>query len=467
MASTNQIQKDRYKGEFQPLNKVRHGFGTYIYENSFFTYEGQWENGIKQGQGILKMKDGSYYQGNFEKGEIEGHGEFHYANGSMYVGEFHQGEKHGQGVFSSANMTYEGQWSFNCMQGSGILQTPIYRIEGTFLQHKPHGHCNYYSEEYNYIGEFDRGKRSGKGKYESKLEDYEGEFLDDKKHGPGILVKKGENPYYYAGEFLQDNPTLQANKLNFKLDPQPEEPIDPKAKKGEPVIDLTQVLVHELKSGKTINFELQLVYQGPDIEDPVQPTQQEIDEMVKNWQKEAKKQKNPPPMPDFGAKRMIPAPPIHIKQESGRLLELKMIQKTEQGDKLFRIDYREKLAVRREEVARLKAEIEAQKQLEEQQAQQPVKKKDAKKQAKKQPEPDQIDLSVKLYVEGDNESLIVETKEGMVRIENLEYPEDFPPGKYYYVISNKSTNSIGEFVPIEIEVIINPEGGLKQQPKKK
>ena len=32
---------------------------------------------------------------------------------------------------------------------------------------------------------------------------------------------------------------VQANKLNFKLDPQPEEPIDPKAKKGEPVIDLT------------------------------------------------------------------------------------------------------------------------------------------------------------------------------------------------------------------------------------
>jgi hypothetical protein len=29
------------------------------------------------------------------------------------------------------------------------------------------------------------------------------------------------------------------------------------------------------------------------------------------------------------------------------------------------------------------------------------------------------------------------------------------------VISNKSTNAIGEFTPIEIEVNINPEGGLK------
>lgn len=32
---------------------------------------------------------------------------------------------------------------------------------------------------------------------------------------------------------------------------------------------------------------------------------------------------------------------------------------------------------------------------------------------------------------------------------------------YRIVISNKSTNAIGDFPPIEIEVIINPEGGLK------
>lgn len=45
----------------------------------------------------------------------------------------------------------------------------------------------------------------------------------------------------------------------------------------------------------------------------MQPTQAEIDEMVKNWQKEAKKQKNPPPMPDFSAKRMISVAPVVVE----------------------------------------------------------------------------------------------------------------------------------------------------------
>ena len=45
-----------------------------------------------------------------------------------------------------------------------------------------------------------------------------------------------------------------------------------------------------------------------------------------------------------------------------------------------------------------------------------------------------MDLSIKLYNEQDQEPLIVESKNGAVRVEFLEYPEDFPPGKYFYVI---------------------------------
>lgn len=56
---------DRYQGEFVPITKVRHGKGTYIYENAFFRYEGEWVNGVKHGHGILRMADGSYYEGWF------------------------------------------------------------------------------------------------------------------------------------------------------------------------------------------------------------------------------------------------------------------------------------------------------------------------------------------------------------------------------------------------------------------
>jgi hypothetical protein len=50
---------------------------------------------------------------------------------------------------------------------------------------------------------------------------------------------------------------------------------------------------------------------------------------VKNWQKEAKKQKNPPPMPDFYAKRMKAPDPVQIKQEEGRIIKISLIQKSD------------------------------------------------------------------------------------------------------------------------------------------
>ncbi len=46
------------------------------------------------------------------------------------------------------------------------------------------------------------------------------------------------------------------------------------------------------------------MFQGPEQLDPIQPTQEEIDVLIKNWQNENKKNKNPPPMPDFNQPRM-------------------------------------------------------------------------------------------------------------------------------------------------------------------
>jgi hypothetical protein len=43
------IELDRcYQGDI--VAGRRHGYGTYTYANSFFKYEGQWENGVKHGE---------------------------------------------------------------------------------------------------------------------------------------------------------------------------------------------------------------------------------------------------------------------------------------------------------------------------------------------------------------------------------------------------------------------------------
>ena len=51
------------------------------------------------------------------------------------------------------------------------------------------------------------------------------------------------------------------------------------------------------------------MYQGPDILDPIQPTEEEIQEIIKAWEKENKKNKNAV-MPDFRQPRMKKATPV-------------------------------------------------------------------------------------------------------------------------------------------------------------
>ena len=87
-------------GQVSPETGLRHGTGTYRYSNPFFTYEGDWVDGQKHGQGLLKFSDGGYVRGRFERGQIEGPGERKWADGSLYVGNFHRGEFNGEGLLT-------------------------------------------------------------------------------------------------------------------------------------------------------------------------------------------------------------------------------------------------------------------------------------------------------------------------------------------------------------------------------
>lgn len=120
----------RYVGDIDPVTKLRCGEGVYTYENQFFQYKGQWENGIKSGTGILLMKDGGRYEGDFSEGEMTGKGQRHYADGSVYKGEFAQGERNGYGEITYAKLGsgptgewYKGNWQLNVRQGQGTMYT--------------------------------------------------------------------------------------------------------------------------------------------------------------------------------------------------------------------------------------------------------------------------------------------------------------------------------------------------------
>ena len=53
------VDGSTYFGEVK--NGMRHGTGRYINPSEGVEYEGQWTNGLRQGQGVLKYKNGAYY----------------------------------------------------------------------------------------------------------------------------------------------------------------------------------------------------------------------------------------------------------------------------------------------------------------------------------------------------------------------------------------------------------------------
>ena len=101
-------EKDRYVGEISAETKLRHGKGKYKYPNPYFTYEGDWVDGVKDGQGVLYFADGGRYEGEFKDGEITGYGERIWPDGSRYEGYFEKGEKHAEGKLVDPTGTYVG-----------------------------------------------------------------------------------------------------------------------------------------------------------------------------------------------------------------------------------------------------------------------------------------------------------------------------------------------------------------------
>jgi hypothetical protein len=128
---------------------VRHGAGaSYAFRNRYFTYEGTYEGGVRQGWGRLLLgvdprRPDAVVTGQFERGEIEGFGKKQWADGSLYEGNFLRGEPHGQGRLElvSAGSLYEGEFVLNRYEGEGRIsfadeQGRRCTYEGEFRAHR-------------------------------------------------------------------------------------------------------------------------------------------------------------------------------------------------------------------------------------------------------------------------------------------------------------------------------------------
>ncbi|XP_005092118.1 uncharacterized protein LOC101861022 isoform X3 [Aplysia californica] len=222
-------RREPYIGEKRRF--MRDGYGTYVYENAFFRYEGEWMKGKKHGHGKLLMKDGTYYEGQFVNGEINGHGyKFFASSEAKYTGQFLNGEMHGHGIMNYKNGNiYEGQWYKNKKQGFGILRTGERSVyEGSFQSHCREGEgTQTYDSTYKNLSNGDRfegfwvmDQRHGHGElWCADGSHYVGQFLSDLFNGEGTMTHA--SGIVYQGMWIDGYPVTMATKLVLIVEEQP------------------------------------------------------------------------------------------------------------------------------------------------------------------------------------------------------------------------------------------------------
>ena len=82
-------------------------------------------------------------------------------NGDIFTGQFHEGKKHGQGVLKTqSNRTYDGGWANDVPHGFGISTFPNGKIyTGEYKKGRPFGKGQWtYSDGSTYTGNWVKGE---------------------------------------------------------------------------------------------------------------------------------------------------------------------------------------------------------------------------------------------------------------------------------------------------------------------
>jgi hypothetical protein len=168
----DKCQIDKKKGMIQINNKLSFKNGD--------IYQGDTEDKLPNGFGVMKYINGDYYKGNFKSNKKHGYGTYFFKNGNIYEGSYLNNQRNGEGIFKCKTGRYLGDWVDDLKNGKGIF---------IFIN----------GDEYE--GEFKNDLRSGYGVLTNKDGDiFEGQWLNDRKNGHGkATFNKGT---VYKGEWV-------------------------------------------------------------------------------------------------------------------------------------------------------------------------------------------------------------------------------------------------------------------------
>ena len=209
----------KYIGDIK--NYKRDGKGKYISEEE--TYEGDWKEDHKEGEGLLQYKDGLEYKGHFEKDKFNGKGEMKWPDGTYYSGYFLDNMFHGEGFLKgSNNHIYHGNFSKGLYNGAGEFEwtkgVESMKYKGNYLSGQKDGKGELYFTNGNvFRGNWESGTPLGEGIFETKNRKYYGNW----RSGIFMQLIKVENKENWEEEKVNLNFTTPIEDIeikgNFKL----------------------------------------------------------------------------------------------------------------------------------------------------------------------------------------------------------------------------------------------------------
>jgi hypothetical protein len=157
-------------------------------------YDGEWEDGMKQGQGTLTYAQGGSYEGEWSNNMRNGYGVNEWPNGDRYAGHWDDNKRHGKGKFTySDGGKYNGEWENDMRSGKGVnVWANGNQYDGSWEDNQQNGHGTFtYADGGSYVGDWSSNMRHGNGVNKWANGDrYEGSWKYNKKHGKGTLYHK-------------------------------------------------------------------------------------------------------------------------------------------------------------------------------------------------------------------------------------------------------------------------------------
>jgi len=182
-------------------------------------YNGQIQNGKKNGQGILEFDQYTIYNGEFRNDKFWGLGRYSFHDkekgilNASYDGEWKDGKKDGQGKLNfMLDKKYAGEWkgisnsTDNITSQFSTINLLSGNYEGSFKYDKFNGYGTMrYADSSEYSGEWKDNKPNGKGNLtDVRKTKFMGEWKDGKKNGEfTINLSNGD---HYVGQFKDDKP---------------------------------------------------------------------------------------------------------------------------------------------------------------------------------------------------------------------------------------------------------------------